>query len=94
MLCGRFGWRVVSGSKGVLKHITPLSLGEGLGVRLSHSLGEGLGVRLSQSLGEENGGEAGGHRMLCGWVDCRVNVMDKWFLEASHSPLPRRGVRG
>jgi len=43
MLCGRFGWRVVSGSKGVLKHITPLSLGEGLGVRLSHSLGEGLG---------------------------------------------------
>ena len=32
--------------------------------------------------------------MLCGWVDCRVNVMDKWFLEASHSPLPRRGVGG
>ena len=35
-----------------------------------------------------------GSRMLCGWVDCRVNVMDKWFLEASHSPLPRRGVGG
>ena len=35
-----------------------------------------------------------GSRMFCGWVDCRVNVMDKWFLEAFHSPLPWRGVRG
>ena len=31
MLCGRFGCRGVSGCRGVLKHITPLSLGEGIG---------------------------------------------------------------
>jgi len=52
-----------------LKHITPLSLGEGLGVRLSHSLGEGLGVRLSHSLGEGLGGEAelGGEALPSPW---------------------------
>ena len=32
--------------------------------------------------------------MLCGCFGCHVNEIDKWFLEAFHSPLLRRGVGG
>ena len=49
MLCGCYGWRVVRGCRVVLKHITPLSFGEGLGVRLLGLLGL-LGLLLEQLL--------------------------------------------
>ena len=47
-----------------------------------------IGKRIRNSLTPLPLSQGEGSRMLCGWVDCRVNVMDKWFLEASHSPLP------
>ena len=60
MLCGCLSWHGIGGCRVALKHITPLSFEEGLGVRLSRgvlkhitplSFGEGLGVRLLGLLG-------------------------------------------
>ena len=53
-----------------------------------------IGKRIRNSLTPVPLSEGEGRRMLCGCFGCHVNEIDKWFLEAYHSPLPRRGARG